>query len=70
MYSSSITLFIHGGKMDFKILKNLAFYLGTIHILRNQDFELFGPHPPCNQRSLINQADLTYNVIIWPTPPL
>ena len=21
---------------------------GTIQILRNQDFDLFGPHPPCN----------------------
>ena len=45
-------------------------YLGTIQILRNQDFDLFNPtHPVCNQRLLIKYRTLCCNIIIWPTPP-
>ena len=33
-------------------------FLGTIQILRSQEFAPFEPHPPFNQK-----------IIIWPTPP-
>ena len=46
--------------------------LGTIQILRNQDFDPFGPtHQVFNQTLLIKQANfmLLHNCLAYPTHP-